>query len=211
MSKLAAPDAVAGSTTRKQRLLVAGSLLLLLPSLFFIWRHFQSYGIAYETGEKRPLLKSEGADFHDAQTGIRFTPPPKWSMQARSYEAPDVQRKDRLVVKFKRVLPNAPAAWLRVEIADVPAAIDIVDAVKQRKAGSDWKTKGAVEPMNVAGLAAARIQHGGMYNGIPSLRDIVGVRRGPEVIYFIGTYGVGDRQAQEQLRQAIQTSLFDPR
>ena len=196
---------------RDQRLLLLVAVVLLVPSIYFIWRHFNAPGIYYETGTKRPLLKSEGVDFHDADVGIRFTPPPKWSMQARSFDSPANHRADRLLVKFKRVLPNLSAAWLRVEVVDTPEGQDIAESVKKREPGRDWKSKGDVETMKVGGLPAAKIQHGGVYNGIPSLRDIVGVRRGGQVIYFICTYGVGDRQAQEQTRQAIQTALFDDR
>jgi len=213
MNDLASPsiDVKPAASLRRQRWLLAGALALLLTSLYFIWTHFQTHGIAYDTGDKRPLLKSEGADFHDAQTGVRFTPPPKWSMQARSYQAPDHKPKDRLIVKFKRTLPNTSAAWLRVEIAEMAADTDIVEVVKQRKAGHEWTTKSAVATTKVSGLPAAKIQLGGKYNEMPALRDVVGVRRGDQVIFFAGTYAVGDRLAHEQFLQTLQTCVIEPR
>jgi hypothetical protein len=204
-------DADAANNPWRQRALLAVALVLLAGSWYFIWAHFRTPSVTVETMEKRPLLKRETREFHDTDVGIRLMPPPRWSMQARTTEAPDVHRGDRLLVKFKRLLPNAPAAWFRVHVADTPAQEPIAESVMNRDPGPDWKVKGRVETVTVAGLPAARIQYGGRYNGFASLRDIIGVRRGSQVFYFVSTYQIGDRTAQEQAREAMNTVLFETR
>src|SRR5215510_12417331 len=80
--------AAAPRNSRVQLLLLGVALVLLTASLYFIWRHFYPAGISYQTTEKRPLLVNDRKEFHDAQLGLRFTPPPKWSMQLQTTEAP---------------------------------------------------------------------------------------------------------------------------
>jgi len=203
--------AAAKRDPRTQRWLLAGALVLLATSSYFIWRHFYRPGISYQTTEKRPLLVSDQKEFHDAQLGLRFTPPPKWSMQLQTTEATGDHRPDRMVVKYKRVLPKLSAAWFRVEVADAPAGEDVGESLAKRQAGKDWKSKGDVSTTTVSGLPAAKILYGGTYDGFPSLREIVAVRRGGQVFYFVSTYQFADKQAQEQTRQTLQTVLFDQR
>jgi hypothetical protein len=196
----------------RQRLILVAVVITLAVSWYFIWRHFQSSGMTIETVENRPLLKQTEREFRDTDIGFRFTPPPRWSRQAHSTEAEKAHSNDRLLVKFKRLLPNAPAAWFRVHLVDVPADEPLVEAVKNRKPGQvGWTHKGGVETLTVAGLPAAKIQYGGHYNGFASVRDIIGVRRGGQVFFFVLTYQIADRSAQEQAREAMSTVLFETR
>lgn len=213
-SKETTPKAEAAHDARNPRVqyvLLVAALVLMATSSYFIWWHFYPAGVSYRTTEKRPLLGDDSKEFHDAQVGLRFTPPPKWSMQLQSTDAPGDHRPDRMIVKYKRVLPKKSAAWFRVEVADTPADVDISACVANRQAGKDWKSKGEVSATTVGGLPAAKILYGGTYDGFPSLREIVGVRRGGQVFFFVSTYQFADKQAQEQTRQAIQTVLFDQR
>lgn len=203
------PPAPAEDNPWRQRIKLAVVVLLLPMSLYFIYRHFQGPSAAIETMPNRPMLKSEGKEFHDRDTRIRFTQPPRWSMQLRSAEAPDDHRGDRMIVKFKRLLPHKPTASFRVIVVDTPQDQDIVECVKNRKPGHEWKRPGEVSTLTVSGLTAAKIQYSAMYNGLPSLRDITGVRRGDQVFYFIATYQVGDRTAQEECRQTMSTVLIE--
>lgn len=190
--------------------MLLGMVVVLLPtSLYFIYRHFRGPSAVIETMPNRPMLKSEGKEFHDKDTRVRFTQPPRWAMQLRSTEAPDDHRGDRMIVKFKRLLPNQPTASFRVIVTDSPPEQDIAECVKKRNPGHEWKRPSAVSTMTVSGLPAAKIQYSAIYNGLPSLRDIIGVRRGDQVFYFIATYQIGDRKAQEECRQTMSTVLLD--
>jgi hypothetical protein len=204
-----AGDQGSAPMTARSWALALAALAVLAGALYFIWQHFQTSGIVIETREGRPLLKSNPAEFRDAEVGIRFKPPAKWSMQLVSKEAPE-HSSDRMVVKYKRLLPNAPAAWFRVYVVDVPPHEAIADAVQARNPGHDgWKPRSGVESITVAGYAAAKIRYTGSYNGFPSFRDIVGVRRGGQVFFFVSTYRHGDSAAQQEAAQAMHSVLFE--
>lgn len=201
------PPTLASDRPGRQRVLLVVTLALFVPSIYLFWRHFQAPSVKVETVPNAPLLKHEGA-FRDDEVGLRFTPPPQWANQLRTTQAPGLHPADRILVKYKRVLPNQAAAWFRVHVVDLPPDEPITDVVLNRNPGHDWTSKGAVRSTTVAGLPAAEIRYGGTHNEIPSVRDILGVRRGGQVFFFVSTYPVGDRAAEEQTREAIKTVLF---
>src|SRR5688500_13144975 len=104
------PPAQAADNPWKQRIMLGIVVVLLPTSLYFIYRHFQGPSAVIDTMPNRPMLKSEGKEFYDKDTRVRFTQPPRWAMQLRSTESPDDPRGDRMIVKFKRLIPNQPTA-----------------------------------------------------------------------------------------------------
>lgn len=206
------PRRDAAAVPRPQWWLFALALALLLPSLYFIWSYFKSSGIVVETVANRPLLKNDAKEFRDSEVGIRFSAPPRWGMQLRSTDAPDDDDpKDRMLVKYKRLLPNSPAAWFRVHVVAAPQDLAIEQFVKDYPSGHDWKPRGTVRSTTVGGRPAAEMRYGGAYHGFPSYRDIVAVRQGSQVFVFVSTYQVADSAAQQEARQSMNTVLFDSR
>ncbi len=197
------------SPSRRPYVLAGIAAALFAFAAYTLWSYFRSPSIADWTAADRPMLKSDGPEFHDTQVGLRFTAPKRWSMQARTTEAPQAHERDRVLVKYKRILPNLPAAWFRVHVVDTPPDKPIEQIVAERNPGNDWKTKGEVEKLTVAGQPAARILYGGIYEQFPSLREMVAVRRGGQVFYFVSTYRVADRNAEETTRQLLTTVLFE--
>jgi hypothetical protein len=202
-----APTAAVSS--RLRYVLGGVAVVLVAFALYRLWGYFRGPSIPDLTAADRPMLKSDGPEFRDTQVGLRFTAPKRWSMQARTTEAPQAHERDRVLVKYKRILPDLPAAWFRVYVVDTPADQSIEQCLAERNPGNDWKTKGEVEKLTVAGQPAARILYGGIYERFPSLREMVGVRRGGQVFYFVSTYRVGDRNAEETTRQLLTTVLFE--
>jgi hypothetical protein len=196
-------------TPRPQWALLGLALCIFALAGFLLLRN-RAPSATVETVEKRPLLKRDTKDFQDAQVGVRFTPPPKWSLQARSTEDSNTAIKDRLLVKFKRLIPGVTPAWLRVYVAKTPPAETIVVSVQNRAPGPGWTASGKAQNTTINGLAGAKISYHGEYNGFPSVRDIIGIRRGEDVIFFIATYRIGDVGAQEQTQQAINSTLLTP-
>ncbi|MCS7044978.1 MAG: hypothetical protein NZO58_01350 [Gemmataceae bacterium] len=211
-----APSSAAKKTDlpgpRPWRLKLCLALLMILPSWYFIWRHFQRPSISFEFKANRPMLDRLPGDYKADDVGLRFTPPPKWSMQLTSNEDPEHPLKERIVVKFKRIVAKAPAAWLRVTIVTTDNADEpIAETVKNRSPGKGWKSVGPPENLTISGLPAAKMTYHGDYSGARSIRELIGVRRGNRVFYFMITYQVADRAAQEEARQALQTVLIEPR
>jgi hypothetical protein len=172
----------------------------------------------------RPLLESHGdiyTDhqdlFTDRQVGLQFTAPANWSMQARSTESPHEHKPDRMVVKYKRLIPGLDLAWFKVNVSDVPEDQSPADLLKKRKPPEEgWVVRHDVEDgLTVAGRPAARVTFGGPLDpDTKGARDftceVVAVRRGPQVFYFSGTYTTADPKGQKRVRTAVDSVVLDP-
>jgi hypothetical protein len=164
-----------------------------------------------------PLLQQDEKLFTDRQAGIQFTPPMYWSMQVRSTEAPNAHKSERLVVKYKRLIPGYQVGWLKVSVADAPEDKPLADLLKMRKLPEeDWKvTKPVEEGFTVAGRPAARITFGGPLDpdqqGTKDYTcELVVVRRGSQVIYISGTFATADEKGQKRIRTALDSLVLDP-
>jgi hypothetical protein len=164
-----------------------------------------------------PLWKHDEDLFTDRQIGLQFTPPGNWSMQARSLESPREHRPERMVVKFKRLIPGLEVAWLRVSVADAPDDRTPAELLKTRKPPEpDWTVKKGIEDgLTVDGRAAARITFGGRLETDDKgdrefVCEVVAVRRGPQVFYFAGTYTPSDPTGQKRVRTAVNSAVLDP-
>jgi hypothetical protein len=166
----------------------------------------------------RPLLQDDVDLFTDRQVGLQFVPPGGWSMQARTTESPHEHKPERMVVKFKRLMPGHEVAWLRVSVADVAGDASPADLLKTRKPPEpDWSVRKPIEDgLTVGGRPAARITFGGPFElEEKGTRDftceIVAVRPNrPQVFYFSGTFKTGDPTGQKRVRAALDSVVFDP-
>jgi hypothetical protein len=192
----------------RQKLLLATAVGILIVAALLFWWNSGGPSARHEVEAQRPLLKKDvGSQFHDTQVNMRFTPPPSWSMQGRTTAAPDVQVKERLLVKFKRMLPGQYPAWLRVYVEGATHG-SLAGAVKNRKPGLAWSKPSAVQTLTIAGRPAAKVAYTGKYNGVPSIREIVGVDAGDRTFWFIATYNTRDQEAPGETTAAIHSALF---
>jgi hypothetical protein len=206
----ATPVSSAPRTTRRQRLLLAVALALFATAGYLVWRHFYRPGISVETVANRPLLKRESGEFYDPEVGLRFTVPTNWSMQARTAEAPDRHLKERMLVKYKRLLLNQSTAWLRVYVSDVTDPNkSVVEAVESRNPGTGFRLLSKVKSQTIAGLPAARISYSGYYSGVLCARDVIGVQHKDRIFYFVASYPAADKDAHQQTLQTIESVVFD--
>jgi hypothetical protein len=165
----------------------------------------------------RPLLQNDEELFTDQQVGLQFAPPKFWSLQARSLDSPQEHRSERMVVKYKRLIPGLQVAWLKVSVGDAPGDKSPAEMLASRKLPEpDWKvTKPVEDGLTVAGRPAARVTFGGPldpdHQGVRDFtNEVVAVRRGPQMFYFAGTYVTADPKGQKRIRTAIDTASLDP-
>ena len=191
----------------RQKLLLSAALAILAVAALLFWLNRRGPAATFEVEAQRPLLKSDVKEFHDTQVNLRFTPPPTWSMQGRTMQAPNVEVKERLLVKFKRMLPGQYPAWLRVYVEDgTHASLD--DAVARRKPGLAWSKPSPVQRLSIAGRPAAKVTYAGTYNGVPSTREIIGVQADDHTFWFISTYNIRDQAAPGETTAAIQSTVL---
>src|SRR5262245_39788160 len=118
-------------------ILTAALFIALLLAIVLSYRPHRSVS---SIAEGQPLLGSAPESFIDSQTGLQFKPPTSWSLQARSSATPKQHLSPRLIVKFKRLIPGEPVAWLRVSVIDSMPGQKLSDYLKTRKPPeSDWK------------------------------------------------------------------------
>jgi hypothetical protein len=168
--------------------------------------------------EGRPLLELEGPDFIDKQVGVTFTPPSGWAMQERSTESPTAHQAERMVVKFKRLVPGPIAAWLKLNIADVtgdPSPAELIRTRKPREAHFVM-TKEPEDGLTIAGRPASRVTFGGELDtdrqgSRHCTTEIVAMRHGKIAVYFAGTFTTTNQEAQKLIRNSIESTVFDRR
>jgi hypothetical protein len=164
----------------------------------------------------RPLLESDGPVFTDTQVGLKFTWPRGWVLQARSADSPHAHRAERLLVKYKRVTPAEPDARLRVGVVDVTDDVLPAEFLRGRPVPEPgWKvTKPIEEKLTVGGQPAARVTFGGPFNPDQKTKprdytcELVAARNGPRWILFAGTFDTADEQSRQQIRDAIESVIF---
>jgi len=167
--------------------------------------------------EGRALLRLPDGPFADEQVGLRFTPPAGWALQVVSIESPRVQKPERTLVKYKRVAPNVPVAWLKVTVMSDPGDRSPEELVRSRKPPEPgWKVVKDVEgDVTVAGRPAARITFGGELEPdgsarVPFVCEVVAVRRGGRALFFAGTYPAHDAAARQAARAAVESAVLAP-
>jgi hypothetical protein len=165
----------------------------------------------------RPLLQQDEQLFTDRQVGAQFTPPMYWSMQTRSTESPREHKSERVIVKYKRLIPGYQVAWIKLSVADAPGDESPADLLKKRSPPEpDWTvTKPIEEGLTVAGRPAARVTFGGPFDpdqeGIRDFScEVVAVRRGAQAFFFSGTFVTADPKGQKRVRTALDSLVLDP-
>ena len=164
--------------------------------------------------EDVPLLQSDGRQFNDESIGLRLTAPENWAMQAVATGSAPSTRAERLVVKYKRVLPGVPAAWLTVTVSDASAESPAEYLRKRRPPESKWTvSKNLEEGLTIAGRPAARITFGGQLDpdslGVKRCTaEVVAVRVDKRDVVITGTYVANDQSAQREIRACIESFSF---
>jgi hypothetical protein len=149
------------------------------------------------------------ADYRSEREGFRLTPPAGWSERARDREAaPGGAGRERLLVQYKRLTAGRPA-WLRVTVAEAPAATPPTALVAGRTPAKDWRREGTVESLEVRGLPAARIAFTGRWGNQDYVSETVAVRRDGRVYFLTGTFPAADDDAHEQVRRAVDSATWE--
>lgn len=160
--------------------------------------------------EGQPLLGQAADWFTDSQVGLQFKPPSGWSMQARTNATPLQHISPRMIVKFKRLIPNASVAWMRVNVLDAPEGATPAIYLRDRKAPeAGWKVlKDMEEVFQIGNQPAARITFGGPFD--PDGRgkrefsaEVVVIRHQSQFIELIGTFPSAEADTRAQIRAVI--------
>jgi hypothetical protein len=155
--------------------------------------------------------------------GFRFTPPPGWVERARddampaksSHRVQNVplpplavpgQMQERVLVRYDYLAGKH--AWLRITVANVPAATSLKSCIEKRSPERDWKREVDEENLDMSGLPAARIAFLGRWDQQDYLCETVAVRRGETVYFITASLPASDNTLREQVRQAVTSASW---
>jgi hypothetical protein len=147
-----------------------------------------------------PALE-ESPYYDNKQEGFRFEAPDSWKMTARGEYPGGRTETERLLVEYRRLKGDSPAALL-VTMVDLPESDDLVAHFRNNRTVSQWKLK-PVEPLLLGGRKAERFVFQGTQGKFETVQEVVVVRRGSRVYFFTGIYRAGDNKAREQIRGAV--------
>ncbi len=152
---------------------------------------------------RAPALIQGEPVYQNKQEGFRLVPPPNWRLDARSELPPGPAPVECLLVQYRRVTTPRPASF-DVSMLDVPASTTLEAYLAERGPGRDsWKPAGAIVTLDVGGQPAARAAFKGLQGKDPALKEIVAVRKGERVYFFISVVPADDAKARDQVRKAV--------
>jgi hypothetical protein len=148
------------------------------------------------------------------KNGFSITPPADWVERARDTNKP-VQKhqewplpplgsaaQERLLVRYDR-LTAGQLAWLRVTVAELPAAKPLKAIAPACSPGPGWKQEGDVTDCEIGGLPAIRVAFLGTWNTREYVCETALVRKGERVYLITGSFPAADTAARDQVRQAV--------
>jgi len=165
--------------------------------------------------EGQALLGQESHLFVDEQTGLQFKPPSGWPMQGRTMSTSKQPVSSRLVVKYKRLLPDVTVAWFRVSVHSVPIDQTTVNYLRNRKPPEkNWNVVKDVDSnLTIGDQRAARIIFAGPLDvdGRGSHNysaEYYAVIRDRDLFEFSATFPTADEDARKQCRSCIESVVF---
>jgi hypothetical protein len=161
--------------------------------------------------------------YQDAH-GFHVTPPPGWVERARDDALapkgghrpsdPPLPRlngsgaaSERLLVRYDR-LTAGRLAWVRVTVADLPAAQPLPAVLAAYAPGTGWKRAGEVESLEVSGHPAARVAFTGVWGKQDYLCETAAVRAGERVYFVSASFPAADETAREQVRRVVEHATW---
>lgn len=172
--------------------------IVLLPLLL-------SAGCASEP--RAPVLSDEPV-YQNSAEGLRFLAPPGWSQRAKANLPPGKLGKERLLVQYRR-LTQALVASLEVTACDRETAADLNALLSGPSFGfQQWQPQKPPEPVQAGDLQVQRYVFSVPRDKERLVKEVVVFPRGERVYLFTGLYYASDTAAREQLRAAVESTIW---
>ena len=160
--------------------LIAALLLAMLVDHYTHWSWTWGKLVA------KPGLTLLGPNEHelvDQATGLHFTLPEDYSVQAQSLPVPgDTGAEERMIAKCKRNWDGTPdgklPAWMQISDKNEPADKPLDELAKAKKPETDQQKLLKVEGFEIDGNPAARARFEMTYHEHDYIREVVAVRQG---------------------------------
>lgn len=161
-----------------------------------------------ERRPQAPLLRNSPVYRNEAE-GFRFLVPDGW-LQTTSTLLPEGQLEgETFLVRYRMNTPE-PGATLQIECA--PERTD-AELAQHHAAPSyrveNWKASGPVQHLTIGGAEAQRLIYSGEVKGRKITKEVVCFRRRGRAYSFVGLFWATDDKAREQIRRAVESTIWD--
>lgn len=161
---------------------------------------FASLLLGCEAKPRAPAL-SDDPVYQNDQFGLRMLAPERWKQIAHAVVPPGEHEKPMQIVGYRS--PQMDAAF-EILVAKVPDGAELQPVAMQPSHGvPEWKLIGTPEVATVGDQPAQRYRFRGMLGTLPQIKEVVGVRRGEQVLLFMLICPTHDTLSSEAARQAI--------
>ena len=164
--------------------------------------------IGCESRPQAPILR-DAPVYRNAAEGLRFLVPDGW-IQTASTLLPGGQLEGQAFLVRYRINTPEPGAMLQIECA--PDGPD-VDLAEHHAAPSyrveRWTASGPSQSLTIGGAEAVRLIYAGEVAGRKMTKEVVCFRRHGRIYSFVGLFWATDDKAREQIRRAVESTIWD--
>ena len=161
-----------------------------------------------ESRPQAPVLRDSPV-YRNSAEGLRFLVPEGWIQTASTLLPAGPLTGEAFLVRYRINTPE-PGAMLQVECApDRPE----VDLVQHHAAASyrveRWTAGEKPQSLTIGGAAAQRLFYSGEVAGRAMTKEVVCFRRNGRLYSFVGLFWSTDDKAREQIRRAVESTIWD--
>jgi len=186
-----------------------------MSKLTIISRLVATAGLCFAVGlsgcdrrPQAPVLRDSPVYRNNAE-GLRFLVPEGW-IQTASTLLPEGQLEGQAFLVRYRINTPEPGAMLQIECA--PDGPD-VDLDEHHAAPSyrveRWTASGPSQNLTIGGADAQRLIYTGEVAGRKMTKEVVCFRRSGRLYSFVGLFWATDDKAREQIRRAVESTIWD--
>jgi hypothetical protein len=116
--------------------------------------------------------------------------------------------KERLLVNYQNTGAGKPA-FLEVTLVDLPESTDLAAYLAGPSYGSEfWRQKPPPQPLDLGAAHGVRYVYTSRVGKDDLTKEVVVVRRGERVYFFIAIFATGDTDTREQIRKAVGSLIW---
>jgi len=161
-----------------------------------------------EDRPQAPVLRDSPV-YRNAAEGLRFLVPDGWIQTASTLLPEGPLEGEAFLVRYRINTPE-PGAMLQIECAPERSGFD---PVRHHAAPSyrveRWTATEAPQDLTIGGAACQRLVYAGEVAGRKMTKEVVCFRRRGRVYSFVGLFWATDDKAREQIRRAVESTVWD--
>jgi len=161
-----------------------------------------------ERRPQAPVLRDSPVYRNQAE-GLRFLVPAGWKQTASTQLPEGLLESQAFLVRY-RVNSPEPGAILQIECAPDRAEVDLVQHHSAPSYRVErWTADEKPQDLTIGGAAAQRLVFSGEIAGRKMTKEVVCFRRNGRIYSFVGLFWSNDDKAREQIRRAVESTIWD--